>query len=78
MNDDRSQADTPAERKLGEHLELLRAEGPEPGATLVRRIMRSARWQRILRPGLKVVGMIAGSVIDGLGALVGRTGKRSR
>lgn len=78
MNGEHDEADTPAERRLGQHLELLRAQGPKPGRDLVRRVVRSARWQRILRPPLRVAGMIAASVLDGLAALVGRTRHRSR
>lgn len=76
MGDEPDVADTLAERRLDEHLGLLRAEGPEPGRELVRRVVRSARWQRILRPPLRVAGMIALSVLDGLGGLVGRTRNR--
>ncbi len=78
MSDEGHEAGTPAERRLDEHLGLLRVEGPQAGRDLVRRVVRSARWQRIVRPALRVAGMIAGSVLDGLGALVGRTRNRSR
>ncbi len=76
MSDEPYETDIPAERGLERHLELLRSDGPEPGRDLVRRVVRSARWQRVLRPPLRVAGMIASSVLDGLGALVGRTRNR--
>ena len=69
---------SPAEQRLGEHLELIRVSGPEPGRSLVRRIVRTARWQRALRAPLLVVGMIAAAVTDGLLRLVGSGGRRRR
>ncbi len=69
---------SPAERRLGEHLELVRVGGPEPGRSLVRRIVRTARWQRALRAPLLVAGMIAAAVVDGLRRLVAPAGRGRR
>jgi hypothetical protein len=70
-------AATPAERRLDEHLEALRAGAPEPGRMLVKRVVRTARWQRAVRAPLRVVAMIAGAVLDGLAGLAGGR-RRSR
>jgi hypothetical protein len=71
-------APTAAERRLGEHLQLLRTAAPDPGRALVPRIVRTARWQRLVREPVRVAGMIAGAALDGLLALVapGRRGNR--
>jgi len=69
---------SPAERRLGEHLELMRVAGPEPGHSLVRRIVRTARWQRALRAPLLVAGVIAAAVVDGLRRLVAPSGRSRR
>jgi len=62
---------TPAERGLDAHLETLRSGAPQPNTSLVRRVVRTARWQRVVRAPLRVVAMIAGAVIDGLAGLAG-------
>jgi hypothetical protein len=74
MNDDPVAG--PAERRLDEHLELLRATPPEPGTALVPRVVRRARVQSYLRAPLRVVGMIGFAFVHGLAALVGG-GKKS-
>ena len=60
-----------AERRLDEHLELLRASPPAPGTDLVASVMRHARWQGLVRAPLRVVGMIGAAFVDGLTALLG-------
>lgn len=55
-----------AERRLDEHLELLRADRPEPGMELVHHVARTARWQRVVRAPLRVMGNIAGALLDGI------------
>jgi hypothetical protein len=62
---------TPAERELDAHLETLRSGTPQPSTSLVRRVVRTARWQRVVRAPLRVVAMIAGAVVDGLAGLAG-------
>ena len=59
-----------AERRLDEHLELLRADRPEPSKELVRRVARTARWQGAVRAPLRVMGNIAGALVDGILRLV--------
>lgn len=73
MNDDGQDTDpTPAERRLNEHLELLRPSEPEaPGRALVRATVRRARLQHALRAPLRIAGLIAASVLDGLASLLG-------
>ena len=60
-----------AERRLDEHLELLRASPPASGTDLVPFVMRRARWQSYLRAPLRVVGMIGAAFLHGLTALLG-------
>lgn len=67
----------PAERRLDEHLELLRATPPEPSTALVPRVVRKARLQSYLRAPLRVVGMIGLAFVHGLAALVGGGRKSS-
>ena len=60
-----------AERRLDEHLGLLRARPPAPGTALVPFVMRRARWQSYLRAPLRVVGMIGLAFVHGLATLLG-------
>ncbi len=60
-----------AERRLDEHLELLRASPPAPGTDLVPHVMRRARWQGLVRAPLRVVGMIGVAFVQGLATLLG-------
>lgn len=57
---------TPAERRLAEHLELLRASPPSTSPQLVPRVIRSVRWQRAIRDPLRLVGAVAAAVVEGL------------
>lgn len=75
MNDESE--DGPAERRLDEHLELLRASPPEPGTALVPRVIRTARWQSFLRAPLRVAGMIGFAFVQGLTTLFGG-GRKSK
>jgi hypothetical protein len=61
----------PAERRLDEHLALLRDSPPEPGTALVPRVVRTARWQSMLRAPLRVVAMIGAAVLQGVTTLAG-------
>lgn len=58
---------TPAQQRVAGHLALLRAQPPTPDTSLVRRVMRTTRWQQAVRAPLRVVTMIAGAVLDALG-----------
>jgi hypothetical protein len=61
----------PAERRVAEHLALLRVDPPTAPTALVRRIVRSVRFQRLLRQPLRVAGMIATAAVAGAVALLG-------
>jgi hypothetical protein len=61
---------TPAERRLTEHLDLLRASPPTVAPQLVPRVIRGVRWQRAIREPLVLVGVVATAVFDGLATLV--------
>jgi hypothetical protein len=66
-----------AERRLVEHLEIVKASPPQGGQALVRQVVRKARWQRALRQPLQVIGTIAAAVVDSLAGLLGiRRGPR--
>jgi hypothetical protein len=73
MNDE--PATGPAEQRLGEHLELLRTSPPAPGAALVPRVVRRARWQGYLQEPLRVVGMLGVAFAQGLASLLGGSRK---
>ena len=61
---------TPAERRLAEHLELLRASPPGTTPQLVPRVIRGVRWQRAVRDPLLLVGAVAAALLEGLGLVV--------
>jgi hypothetical protein len=65
---------SPAERRLWEHLELLRASPPTATPDLISRIVRRARWQLIVRDPLIFVGAVAVAIGEGLGLLPGPPG----
>ena len=50
---------SPAEQRLSEHLELLRANPPTAAPDLIGRIVRTARWQAAVRDPLVLVGAVA-------------------
>ncbi len=77
MNDAPSEMSPEAERRLAEHLELLRTDRRQPSLALAGRVVRTARWQRVARAPLRVIGMLAGSVLDGITRLVA-PGRRNR
>ncbi len=66
MSDEPREPTPEAERRLAEHLELLRADRPQPGVALARRVVRTAWWQRAVQAPLRVAGMIAGSLLHGI------------
>jgi hypothetical protein len=57
---------SPAEGRLSEHLELLRASPPAAGPELIARIVRRARWQRAIRDPLVLVGAVASAIAESL------------
>ena len=50
---------TPAQRAAAQHLGLLRLDPPTPDRALIRRVMRTTRWQHAVKAPLRVVIMIA-------------------
>lgn len=76
--DDATGARGPAERRLDEHLELLRVDQPAGHRSLVHRVIRTARWQRALREPIRMAALIAGAMIDGLRVLTGGRRRSAR
>ena len=77
MSDDRGrEAATPAERRLLDYLDDLRADRPTPGTGMVPALVRSARWQRAVRPYALSCGRLIGAIGAGIRLLAGR--QRSR
>lgn len=72
MNAGETPADdlTPAERRLTQHLELLRASPPTGTPHLVSRVIRGVRWQRAIRDPLVLVGAVAAAIAEGCGLLI--------
>ena len=65
---------SPAERRLTEHLDLLRTTAPESPDVLVPRVIRGIRWQRAIRDPLVLVGTVTAAVAESFGLLFQRTG----
>jgi hypothetical protein len=61
---------TPAERRLWEHLELLRANPPVTAPDLISRILGRARWQIAIRDPLIFAGALSGALAEGLSLLI--------
>lgn len=61
---------TPAQRRLSEHLELLRVNPPTATPDLIARILGRARWQVAIRDRLVFMGAVSGAVVEGLGLLL--------
>jgi hypothetical protein len=53
---------SPAEEQLVELLELLRAEGVEPGDALADAVMRTVEWQVFVRGTIVLIGDLVGSM----------------
>jgi hypothetical protein len=70
MGDDGGSATSPAQRRLDEHLELLRRDDAGNHEQLVHHIAQRARWQRALRAPIQLAAAIVASVSDGLRSLL--------
>ena len=71
MNADETPADlTPAERRLAEHLELLRDSPPSATPQLVARVIGGVRWQRAIRDPLLFIGAVAAALVEGASVLL--------
>lgn len=68
---------SPAERRLTQHLERLRASPPTAAPQLVARVIRGVRWQRAIREPLVLVGAVATAVLESLRLLFKPPGGRS-
>lgn len=83
MSDDESEvADgpaTPAEARLGELLEPLRVDPPQPQPGMALAVVRTARWQSAFRGALRAVSQLAVAAADVARLIVGRrSSSRSR
>ena len=82
MNDDRRRDDevlTPAEERLLALLTLLRAETPPSDPGLTSAVMRTARWQLVVRGMFRAVGGFATVTADAFAVLLGiRPGSKGK
>ena len=62
---------SPAEQRLDEHLELLRANPPTATPDLITRIVRTARWQAAVRDPLVLIGAVAMSLGESIRLVFG-------
>lgn len=67
-------APEPAEARLGDLLQTLRDDAPEPGHALAVRVVQRVRWQAGLRAAISVVSQFAAAA-GGIGRLL--LGKRT-
>ncbi len=67
-NDEQGQQ-TAAERRLEQHLAVLR-DGPPAPPSLSRQVLRDARWQRAVRSPLLAVAHVAAAMADTIRLLV--------
>jgi hypothetical protein len=72
MNEDTAgEALSPAERRLLHHLQVLRADAPEPTAELSAAVLGSVHWQRELRPYLVASGGLAAGLAAAAAVVLG-------
>jgi hypothetical protein len=69
--DDHDDDLTPAERRLSEHLELLRASPPTAAPELIARIVQRARWQGGIRDPMIFVGVVVAAIGEAVALLSG-------
>ena len=75
MSSDESGADdleTPAEARLSQVLEPLRADPPRPQPGMALAVVRTARWQSAFRGALRAVSQLAVAAADVARLIVGR------
>jgi hypothetical protein len=63
---------SPAEQRLSEHLDLIRASPPTAAPELIARILRRVRWQRAIRDPLLLMGAVVSAIGDSLRLLIGQ------
>ena len=80
MNDERRRTEdlTPAEERLVTLLRLLRADAPRSDPALTEAVVRTARWQLVVKGVLSAVGGFAAAAGDVLAALTGTRGGTRR
>lgn len=61
---------TPAERRLEEHLAVLR-NAPEVPASIAAHVLRRARWQQAVRTPALAVAQLAAATLDAVRLLLG-------
>jgi hypothetical protein len=61
---------SPAEEQVVALLELLRAEGIEPTEELAMAVMRTVRWQLLIRGTVALIGDLVASMTTALRLLV--------
>lgn len=61
--------DSAAERRLDEHLELVRAEPPASDPRLTRGVVRTVRWQRALIVPIRMASAVAVGLVAGVRAV---------
>lgn len=73
MNDGRGHDDelTHAERRLVGLLALLRAEPAPADAALARAVIRTVRWQALVRGALAAIGSVGGALAEGVSLVLG-------
>jgi hypothetical protein len=62
---------SPATLRLEAYLESLRDDPPEPDSHMVPKIVRRARWQRVVRAPLHAAGSLFGAIADGIAVIFG-------
>ena len=68
---------TPAEEQVVAVLEVLRAEGLDPGDAVTDAVMRTVQWQILVRGTIVLIGDLVGSIAAAL-ALFASSPSRTR
>ncbi len=67
---------TPAERRARDLLAQLAGAPVQPGRELTARVVRAARWQRLVRSALQASGGVLSAAADGVTMLFGARRRR--
>lgn len=71
MSTDGERAGSAAEERLVVLLGVLRVDAPRPDESIDERVMRTARWQHLVRGVLSVLSDLAVLLVDGLILMLG-------
>ena len=63
---------TPSEARVRDLLRGLAGAPVAPGTALVPRVVRAARWQRVVRGAVQAASGVLGALGDGISMLIGR------